>query len=195
MSRIIVASHNKHKLTELTRILVPMGFDVISAADFEGGISEPEETGTTFEENALIKARSACLETGLIAVADDSGLSVDALGGKPGIYSARFAGTGDDADNRALLLKMMENVPDGSRTAKFVSSVACVFPDGREFTVRGECNGVIGREERGDMGFGYDSLFITEIGCFGEVSAEEKDSISHRKRALEKFKEKIKEYI
>lgn len=195
MDKFIVASHNKKKLKELTRILEPMGFSVVCPADIEGGVPDVEENGTTFEENALLKARSACMATGLPAVADDSGLCVDALDGAPGIYSARFAGTGDDEDNNDLLLEKLKNVSDENRTASFVSSIACVFPDGREFTVRGECFGKIAFERQGDGGFGYDPLFVTEFGCFGTMTPEEKDKVSHRARAIEKFAVKLKEYI
>ena len=195
MDKFIVASHNKKKLKELTRILEPMGFSVVCPADIEGGVPDVEENGTTFEENALLKARSACMTTGLPAVADDSGLCVDALDGAPGIYSARFAGTGDDEDNNDLLLEKLKNVSDENRTASFVSSIACVFPDGREFTVRGECFGKIAFERQGDGGFGYDPLFVTEFGCFGTMTPEEKDKVSHRARAIEEFAVKLKEYI
>lgn len=195
MQKFLLASHNKKKLVELSRILEPLGFTVISPKDIEGGIIEPEENGLTFEENALIKARSGAKETGLPTVADDSGLCVDALDGKPGIYSARYAGTGNDDDNNALLLKNLENVPEEKRTARFVSSIACVFPDGREFTVRGTVEGKIGYELQGDGGFGYDPLFISEKGCFGLLSPEEKDSISHRHNAILKFVEELKNYI
>ena len=195
MQKFLLASHNKKKLVELSRILEPLGFTVISPKDIEGGITEPEENGLTFEENALIKARSGAKETGLPTVADDSGLCVDALDGKPGIYSARYAGTGNDDDNNALLLKNLENVPEDKRTARFVSSIACVFPDGREFTVRGTVEGKIGFELQGDGGFGYDPLFISEKGCFGLLSPEEKDSISHRHNAILKFIEELKNYI
>lgn len=195
MDKFIVASHNKKKLKELTRILEPMGFSVVCPADIEGGVPDVEENGTTFEENALLKARSACESTGLPAVADDSGLCVDALDGAPGIYSARFAGTGDDEDNNDLLLEKLKNVSDEKRTASFVSSIACVFPDGREFTVRGECFGKIAFERQGNGGFGYDPLFITEYGCFGTMTPEEKDKVSHRAKAIEKFAVKLKEYI
>lgn len=195
MDKFIVASHNKKKLKELTRILEPMGLSVVCPADIEGGVPDVEENGTTFEENALLKARSACMATGLPAVADDSGLCVDALDGAPGIYSARFAGTGDDEDNNDLLLEKLKNVSDENRTASFVSSIACVFPDGREFTVRGECFGKIAFERQGDGGFGYDPLFVTEFGCFGTMTPEEKDKVSHRARAIEKFAVKLKEYI
>lgn len=195
MQKFLLASHNKKKLVELSRILEPLGFTVVSPKDIEGGIVEPEENGLTFEENALIKARSGAKETGLPTVADDSGLCVDALDGAPGIYSARYAGTGNDDDNNALLLKNLENVPEEKRTARFVSSIACVFPDGREFTVRGTVEGKIGYGLQGDGGFGYDPLFISEKGCFGLLSPEEKDSISHRHNAILKFIEELKNYI
>ena len=190
-----MATHNKKKLAELTRILQPMGFDVISPDEFVGEVPDVEENGVTFEENALIKARSACKATGLPAIADDSGLCVDALGGAPGIYSARFAGTGNDEDNNNLLLEKLKDVKKEKRTAYFVSSIACVFPNGREFTVRGECHGEIGFERQGNGGFGYDPLFITEYGCFGMLTPEEKDKVSHRARAITAFAKKIKDYI
>lgn len=195
MQMFLLASHNKKKLSELSRILEPLGFTVISPKDIEDGISEPEENGASFEENALIKARSGAKETGLPTVADDSGLCVDALDGAPGIYSARYAGTGNDEDNNKLLLKNLENVPEDRRTARFVSCIACVFPDGREFTVRGTVEGKIGYEPQGNGGFGYDPLFISDKGCFGLLSAEEKDSISHRHNAILKFVEELKNYI
>lgn len=195
MDKFLVASHNKKKLKELEDILKPLGFAVVSPSDIEGSIPEPIEDGDTFEANALIKARSACLNSGLPAVADDSGLMVDALNGEPGIYSARYAGTGNDDDNNALLLKNLQDVPDEKRTARFVSCIACVFPDGREFTVKGFCEGTILREPKGNGGFGYDPLFDTEFGCFGELSPEEKNKISHRANAAAKFSEEIKKYI
>lgn len=195
MQMFLLASHNKKKLSELSRILEPLGFTVISPDDIEDGISEPEENGASFEENALIKARSGAKETGLPTVADDSGLCVDALDGAPGIYSARYAGTGNDEDNNKLLLKNLENVPEDRRTARFVSCIACVFPDGREFTVRGTVEGKIGYQPQGNGGFGYDPLFISDKGCFGLLSAEEKDSISHRHNAILKFVEELKNYI
>lgn len=195
MNKFIVASHNKKKLNELTRILKPMGFDVVCPSDIEGGVPDVEENGTTFEENALLKARSACECFGLPAIADDSGLCVDALDGAPGIYSARYAGTGKDEDNNALLLEKLKGLPKEKRTCRFVSSIACVFPDGREFTVRGACEGYILEEPQGDGGFGYDPLFMTEFGCFGTMTAEEKDAVSHRHNAIVKFSEELKKYI
>ena len=195
MGKFIVASHTKKKLKELSDILKPLGFDVVSPADIKGGIPEPLENGNTFEENALIKARSACENTGFPAIADDSGLVVDALNGEPGVYSARYAGTGNDDDNNELLLKNLADVPDEKRTARFVSCIACVFPDGREFTVKGACEGTILREPKGNGGFGYDPLFMTEFGSFGEISPKQKNKISHRANAADLFSKKIKEYI
>lgn len=195
MNKFIVASHNKKKLNELTRILKPMGFDVVCPSDIEGGVPDVEENGTTFEENALLKARSACEASGLPAIADDSGLCVDALNGAPGIYSARFAGTGKDEDNNALLLEKLKGLALDKRTARFTSCIACVFPDGREFTVRGTCEGYILESPQGDGGFGYDPIFMTEFGCFGTLSSEEKDKVSHRHNAIVAFKEELKKYI
>lgn len=193
--KFFIATKNLHKLEELKRILTPMGIDAICEKDLDHALPETEETGTTFEENALLKASAACQETGLPSVADDSGLCVDALFGAPGIFSARFAGEpcNNKANNR-LLLEKLKDVPDEKRTAKFVSAVACVFPDGRQFTVRGECHGKIGFEEQGTNGFGYDPLFWTDLGCFGLIDAEKKDSISHRANALVEFKKELKKY-
>lgn len=195
--KFFIATKNQHKLEELRRIILPMGFDVISEKDLENKIPEVEETGTTFEENALIKARSGLTLTGLPSVADDSGICVDALGGAPGIFSARYSGAVENIDtaNNEKLLKELKNVPYEDRTAHYVSVIACVFPDGREFTVRGECFGKIGFQPCGNCGFGYDPLFISEVGCFGLTSAEEKDAVSHRGRSLKLFKEKLKDYI
>jgi len=192
----VLASKNKKKLNELHRILTPLGINVLGEG--ENGISFPEveENGTTFEENSMLKAESACKACGLPAIADDSGLCVDALDGAPGVYSARFAGEGhSDDDNNDKLLKLMANVPDDKRTARFVSVVSCCFPDGRKFSVRGECEGVIAHSLQGDGGFGYDPLFIVEGVSFGLLTAEQKDALSHRGKALRLFAEKIKEYI
>lgn len=190
----LIYTKNKGKKKELERILLPLGITVLSEADLSEPLKDVIEDGTTFEENALIKARAGCSATGLPTVADDSGLCVDALGGEPGIYTARYAGEPcDNAKNNAKLLENMRNIPESERTARFVSAVACVFPDGREFTVRGECEGKIAEKLSGDKGFGYDPLFISELGCFGEISDSEKDSISHRGRALRKLYEKLKE--
>lgn len=192
--KIFVATKNAKKLVELSRILTPLGFEVLSEKDLDKPLEEIEETGTTFEENAILKAKAGLEETGLISVADDSGICVDYLNGAPGIYSARYSG-GNDDDNNKKILKELEGVPLENRTAYYVAAIACVFPDGRQFTVRGECHGHIAFEESGGCGFGYDPLFISEKGCFGHLSAEEKDSISHRGKALRLFKEELKKYI
>lgn len=191
--RLVVASGNKGKLREIAEIL--KNYDVVSmqAAGFAGDV---EETGKTFEENALIKARAVCKALNLPALADDSGLCVDALGGAPGVYSARFCGRhGDDAANNRLLLEKLQNVPDGERGAYFESCVAVCFPDGREVTASGRTYGKILHREEGEGGFGYDPLFFSsELGkSFGLASAEEKNAVSHRGKALRALAEKLKE--
>lgn len=194
--KIFIATKNHNKLKELKRILIPMGFEVLSENDLEKPLPEVEETGTTYEENALLKAHSGLKETGLITVADDSGLSVDILDGAPGLYSARYSGTGATyASNNEKLLAALDGVPRDKRTATFVSAIACVFPDGREFTVRGECKGYVADECRGEGGFGYDPLFICEAGCYAEMTPEEKDRVSHRGNALRAFKKELVKYI
>jgi XTP/dITP diphosphohydrolase len=186
--RVVVATNNPGKLVEL-RALLPEGIELLTLGDV--GLGSPEETGTTFEENALIKARAAVV-AGDAAVADDSGLVVDALGGRPGVWSSRFAGEhASDADNNALLLNELRHVPDGARTARFVSVVALVTGDGREFTATGSVEGIIGWSERGEGGFGYDPLLIVSDPdavefngrTMAELSLDEKNRISHRSRA------------
>ncbi|MBQ3880462.1 MAG: RdgB/HAM1 family non-canonical purine NTP pyrophosphatase [Oscillospiraceae bacterium] len=187
----IIATNNPGKVREFHKILPPLGIDAVSLK--EAGIRlEVEETGTTFEENALLKARAACACSGMPAVADDSGLVVDALGGRPGVYSARYAET-EKACNLRLLAEM-QDVPDEKRQAHYACAIACVLPDGREFTVYGECYGVIAREETGENGFGYDPLFyLPQYGVtFGELAPEIKNEISHRAKALMAFAEKIR---
>lgn len=194
--KIFIATKNHNKLKELERILKPMGFEVLSENDLEKPLPEVEETGTTYEENALLKAHSGLKETCRITVADDSGLSVDILDGAPGLYSARYSGSGATyASNNEKLLAALKGVPRDKRTAVFVSAIACVFPDGREFTVRGECRGYVAEECRGSCGFGYDPLFVCPAGCYAEMTAEEKDKVSHRGNALRAFKEELKKYI
>ena len=189
----VLASHNKAKLIEMRDILGELGIRVISQA--EAGVDvEPEETGTTFEDNARIKAVAVMEASGLPALADDSGLMVDALGGAPGVYSARYGGGHDrtDADRNALLLKNLEN--EEHRGAKFVSVIAVAWPDGRVLTARGEVHGEIAREERGSNGFGYDPLFLLPDGRhMAELSSEEKNGISHRGNALRELKRLLTE--
>ena len=184
MDTYVIATNNAHKLHEIRDILENDRRKFVSMK--EAGIAtDPEETGTTFEENALIKARAACKASGLPALADDSGLEVDALNGEPGIYSARYC-EGSDQDRVDFLLKKMENVPEENRGAQFVSAIACVYPDGTEFAIRGICRGVILHENHGEGGFGYDPVFWVpeEKESFSSMSQERKNQISHRANAL-----------
>lgn len=192
----ILATNNMKKLEELQRILSPLGVNVRTAKSIGITLPEVEENGSTFEENAYIKARSACDITHLPSIADDSGLCVDFLGGAPGIYSARFAGEhGNDEKNNDLLLEKLRDVPMEKRTAHYVCAVCCIFPDGREITVRGECPGFIGFERDGNAGFGYDPLFLVNGRSFGRYSAEEKDKISHRGNALRLLKKELEKIL
>ncbi|MDD7671544.1 MAG: RdgB/HAM1 family non-canonical purine NTP pyrophosphatase [Clostridia bacterium] len=188
MERYVIATNNAHKLREIRAILENDSRAFLSMEEAHIH-TDPEETGATFEENALIKARAACAASGLPAMADDSGICVDALGGAPGIHSARYC-PGTDRERTEFLLKNMEAVPDGQRQGRFVSVIACVYPDGMEFTVRGECEGVILREIRGEGGFGYDPIFFSPgDGCtFAEMPQARKNEISHRARALAAMK-------
>ena len=192
----LVASHNLKKREELQRILSPMGISVF--LDFEAGVilNDVEETGKTFEENAMLKARSGCADSMMPCIADDSGLCIDALGGRPGVYSARYLGEDAPYSQKiAGLLEELKNIPAPERTARFVSCVACVFPDGRSFTVRGTVEGRIGFEPRGENGFGYDPIFYVGDRAFAEFSPEEKDAVSHRGNALRKLAEELKNYV
>lgn len=194
--RLILASNNAHKLREFKEILSPLGIEIISQSE-AGCHFEVDETGTTFEENAHLKAVAVTEATGLPAVADDSGLAVDALGGAPGIYSARYTGNHDDSDvdRYQFLLKNMENVEQ--RTARFVSCISCTFPNGDRIDTRGECEGNIQDGPTGDGGFGYDPIFrpLGYDRSMGELTPDEKNAISHRGKALAKFYEKLKEYL
>ncbi len=181
----ILASNNKKKLAEMQRILSPLGINVVTAKMLGKTLTDVEEDGATFEENAKIKAENACREMNMPAIADDSGLCVDYLDGAPGIYSARFSGGhGDDEANNDLLLEKLSGVPMDKRTAYYVCAICCMFPDGKEITVRGECHGHIGFERDGNEGFGYDPLFLVDGRAFGRYTPEEKDKISHRGNAL-----------
>ena len=194
--KFILATKNKSKLAELKRILLPLGCEVISESDLDYALPEPDENADTFEGNAMIKAMSAHKITGLPAIADDSGLCVDYLNGEPGVLTARYAGEPvDNNKNNEKLLKNLLGVPMEKRTARFVSAIAVVLQTGESFTVRGVCEGKIGTEPKGNKGFGYDPLFISEKGCFGVMDDDEKDSISHRGAALRKMAEKLKEYL
>lgn len=188
--KLVLASNNKKKLREMGDILALDGHDLVSIGDL-GVVSDPEETGTTFEENAVIKATSAMERTGMPCIADDSGIAVDALGGAPGIYSARYC-EGSDLDRVYYLLKNMEG--EKNRTARFVSAVACAFPDGSVIVTRGECEGELLTELKGEGGFGYDPIFYdAKEGCtFAELPQERKNEISHRARAMAKFCEELR---
>lgn len=186
---ILVASRNAKKLNELRRILDDAGVAGVQVVGLDDvpAYDEAPETGATFEDNALAKARDGAAATGLACVADDSGLEVDALNAMPGVLSARWSGThGDDAANNALLLAQLRDVPDDRRGARFVSACALVVPDGDETVVRGEWDGTIGRSELGEGGFGYDPLFRPDGGSTSaaQLQPAEKDAVSHRRRAL-----------
>lgn len=185
--KVVLASHNQKKMVEMKAILSQMGVEVLSQAEV-GVDSEPEETGTTFEENARIKAQAVMQATGLPAIADDSGLMVDALGGDPGVYSARYGGPGlDDTGRWQLLLKNMAG--ESNRACKFVSVICCAFPDGGEVMARGECPGILAQGPSGDGGFGYDPIFyLPQLGkTMAQLTPAEKNQISHRARALAGF--------
>ena len=195
MKRLILASNNRRKMQELQAILADTGIEVISQQD-AGCRFEVEETGSTFEENAYLKAIAVTKATGEAAVADDSGLCVDHLDGAPGLYSARFTGNHDDSDEakNAFLLSKMEGAED--RSAKFVSAVCCTFPNGDTLYARGECPGSILTSPRGNGGFGYDPVFQPEgyAQSMAELGTEVKNQISHRARALAEFKKELREY-
>lgn len=195
---ICAATGNAGKLKEIRRILEAQGHEVKSQKEL-GITLEPEETGTTFAENALIKAKAICEASGLPTLADDSGLMVDALGGAPGVYSARYCGRhGDDEANNDKLLAELADVEEGKREAKFVSAVCFYLPEGRYVTYLGECPGRVIFERRGTNGFGYDPLFVpdevglaeggvrpnTEGRTYAQLEAIEKDAISHRGKAM-----------
>ena len=187
--KYVIATHTPGKLAELQRILAPLGVDAVTV----DGLTDADETGTTFAENAYIKAELACREPGLPAVADDSGLCVDALGGEPGVRTARYAPVGQ---RKATALQKLGDLPREKRTARLVSAVCCVWPDGRVVNAEGVCEGYIGTTCRGDGGFGYDPIFEIEDGrTFAELSAEDKDAISHRGVALRLFKQKLQQEL
>ena len=192
--KLVLASKNEKKLREMDEILSSLGIEVISEA--QAGVDvEVEETGTTFEENSLLKAKAVMEASGLPAIADDSGLCVDALGGAPGVYSARYGGPElDDTGRYRLLLENMKGQPRGAR---FVSVITCCFPNGDVLTARGECPGTIAFAPMGEGGFGYDPVFFLPKlkKTFAQLTPEEKNAISHRGLALRAFREKLEEYL
>ena len=193
--KFVLATHNPGKLAEMKAILSGLGVEVVSPA--EAGVEvDVEETGTTFAENAMLKAKAICAAAGLPAIADDSGLCVDALNGCPGVYSARYGGEElDDRKQRLLLLRNLRG--QTTRAAHFTCAVACAFPDGDTLTAEGRCDGAIAFAPLGEGGFGYDPVFlIPEKGkTFGQLSPEEKSAISHRGKALAAFVEKLGTYL
>lgn len=195
--RLIFATGNEGKMREIREILKDLDVEILSLK--EAGIRlDAEENGTTFEENALIKARAAAMNTDAVVLADDSGLEIDYLGGEPGVYSARYLGenTSYRIKNQNLIDRL-EGVPAEKRTARFVCVIAAVLPDGRTFTSRGTIEGIIGTEERGEGGFGYDPIFyLPEYGCStAELTMEQKNEISHRGRALQAMKETLQKEL
>lgn len=195
MKRLILASNNRKKLVELQSILADTGIEVLSQRE-AGCDFEVDENGETFEENAYLKAIAVTQATGEAAIADDSGLCVDALDGEPGVYSARYTGNNEDTDEMRndYLLSKLENVEN--RSARFVSCICCTLPNGDVLRARGECEGEILRESRGSLGFGYDPVFLPEgfSQSMGEISPEVKNAISHRAKALDEFKKELREY-
>ena len=194
--KVVLASKNPHKLKEISKITEKFGIDLVLQSELGVDI-DVEETGTTFEENSFIKAEAVMKATGLPALADDSGIAVDALNGEPGVYSARygFDDTLDDWGRLELLLKNTEHVPDGQRQAQFVCVITFVTPDGKTIQARGEVHGFLTREPVGEGGFGYDPIFYyPPFGqTLAQVPADKKNQVSHRANALKLFYEKMKE--
>ena len=193
--KFVLATHNPGKLKEMSDILVRFGVEVVSPGDL-GITVDVEETGTTFAENAMLKAKAICAAAKLPAIADDSGLCVDALNGGPGVYSARYGGEGlDDKGRYMLLLNNMRG--QTTRAAHFTCSIACAFPNGDTLTAEGRCDGTIAFAPMGEGGFGYDPVFFVpeKAKTFGQLTAEEKSTISHRGKALKSFAEKLETYL
>ena len=192
--KVVLASKNPHKLVEISAILKPLDVELVLESDL-GVEGEVEETGSPFDENSFLKANAVRKATGLPALADDSGIAVDALGGAPGVHSARYGDDPalDDWGRLLLLLKNTEQVPDGQRQAQFVSVITLVYPDGRVIQVRGEAHGELLREAHGEGGFGYDPIFYYPPAgkTFAELTAGEKNQVSHRAKALKLFYEKL----
>ncbi|WP_010288189.1 XTP/dITP diphosphatase [Kurthia massiliensis] len=185
MKQVVIATKNKGKARDFEAIFKPMGYDVLTLFDVAPSM-DIEETGTTFEENAILKAEALAKDLGQLVIADDSGLEVDALNGEPGVYSARYAGDHDDEANIDKVLANLSETPDNERTARFVCCLAISGPDFPTTTVKGYCEGQILRERQGSDGFGYDPIFyMPELGkTLAEVTAEEKGKVSHRGNAL-----------
>ena len=192
MKHVVIATKNKGKAKDFEALFQPLGFEVVTMFDVAPDM-EIEETGTTFEENAVLKAETLAKELKMIVIADDSGLAVDALDGAPGVYSARYAGDHDDEANIVKVLEKLAGVPEEKRTARFMCALAIAGPEMDTTTVFGTCEGVILQEKRGTNGFGYDPVFfIPELGrAMAELTPEEKGAISHRGNAIRKLAEAL----
>lgn len=190
--KLVIASNNKGKIREYKELLEPLGYKVVSQS--EAGVDiEVEETGTTFAENSALKARAIYERLGCAVLADDSGLEVEALSGEPGVFSARYGGLSSQEERTALVLEKLEGVPEEKRGARFVCTIHFISPEIGEITVEGEVRGRIGEEPVGENGFGYDPIFMYGERSFAQISAEEKNAVSHRAEALRKLIEALKE--
>lgn len=192
MKQVVIATKNKGKAKDFEALFTPLGYEVVTMFEVAPDL-EIEETGTTFEENAILKAETLSEQLGKLVIADDSGLAVDALGGEPGVYSARYAGDHDDEANIVKVLEKLQGVPDEKRTARFCCALAIAGPNMDTYTVFGTCEGVILHEKRGTNGFGYDPIFfVPELGrAMAELTPEEKGAISHRGNAIRKLAEEL----
>ena len=192
MKQVVIATKNKGKAKDFEALFQPLGFDVVTMFDVAPDL-EIEETGTTFEENAVLKAETLAKALNMIVIADDSGLAVDALDGAPGVYSARYAGDHDDEANIVIVLENLAGVPEEKRTARFMCALAIAGPEMDTTTVFGTCGGIILEEKRGTNGFGYDPIFFvpTQGRAMAELTPEEKGAISHRGNAIRKLAEAL----
>ena len=191
--KFLIATTNAHKIEEISRILIPHGIEIITPRELENPLEDVEETGTTFAENAYLKAKAACEETGLVAIADDSGLCIDALGGRPGIYSARFMEGLPYSQKNAEIIKELENAD--TRAAHYTCAVCVSAPGGKSLMTEGYCYGEIGFEQKGENGFGYDPIFYIGGVSLAEMSPAEKDKISHRGNALKEFEKRLPKFL
>ncbi len=193
---LLIATHNPGKRDEIERILKPLGVNVVLPDEMGIDLPQVDETGETFEQNAMLKAVSGCSFSGMPCISDDSGLCIDALNGAPGVYTARYGGEDLPFPEKIKkLLDEMADVPSDKRSARFVCCVCCVFPDGTRITSRGECEGSIAYKASGTTGFGFDPVFVVDGRSFSEFSDEEKDNVSHRGKALRLFASRLKETL
>lgn len=189
--KLIIASNNAGKVREYKQLLAPCGFDEVLSLKDAGIVCDAEETGSTFEENAAIKARALKEMCGCAVLSDDSGLEVDALGGEPGVYSARYKGLDTDEEKMQCILEQLDGKTDTERAARFVCVIHFIYADGREVTAKGVCEGRIGYEPVGENGFGYDPIFMYGDKSFAQLDGDEKNAVSHRGNALKQLVEKL----